>query len=52
MEPLPDPLKDRMLKQLKPPPQKPLSSNLFFTNFRKGNFFNLKIGKNNNHYHN
>ena len=39
MESLPDPLNDRVIKQIKPPPQKPLSSNLFFSETNKGNQF-------------
>lgn len=35
MESLSDPLKDRAIKQFKPPPHKPLSTNLMFPQIQK-----------------
>lgn len=49
MEALSDPLKDRVISQVKPPPQKPLKSELLFPENLKGFFkkFLSKIYENN-----
>ncbi len=36
MEVLSDPINDRVIKQIKPPPHKPLSSHLMFPENQKG----------------
>lgn len=41
MESLPDPLQDRVIKQVKPPPQKSLSSDLLFPESKKGALINF-----------
>ena len=38
MEILVDPLNDRIMKHIKPPPHKPLCSNLMFPEHLKGSF--------------
>ena len=37
MDPLPDPLDDRVMKEILPPPQLPLSTNKLFPNKSKKN---------------